>query len=144
MNTHVSRSWTAVVTSVAMVAVSCCLIGLSGLFLGTGCDTDSATSEVTIHPDSVTLHAGQSQEFVATGGYTYSWSLKDEAIGSLSVHTGDRVIYNAISAPSNGTQVITVTSTIPGTSAGSSSTTASNTTTTTGYQVTAQAIVTFN
>ena len=114
----------------------------------TGCDTNSATSEVSISPSAVTLQAGQSQEFVASGGYTYSWSLPSPSIGSLSGSSGDRVTYTAPSTiPTNGTQTITVISTIPGTSSGST-TTATNgtatTTTTAGYQVTGQATVNFN
>lgn len=148
MRTHESRFWTAVATGkrdIMKALSAACLISLSGLMLGTGCDTDSATSAVSISPSSATMEVGQSREFVASGGYTYTWSLQDNAIGTLSSRTGDRVTYTALSAPSNGTQVITVTSTIPGSSSGSTSTGSSttNTVTTAAYQVTAEAIVNF-
>lgn len=113
---------------------------LAGSLVWVGCDTDSATSDITISPSSVAMSAGKSQEFVASGGYSYKWELQNSGVGYLSSLTGDRVVYTAPStASSNSTQVIQVTAFIEGTSSGSGSTNV----TSSSYSETAEAIVTF-
>jgi hypothetical protein len=120
------------------------LAALLGCLVGSvtwmGCDTDSSTSDITITPSAVALSAGKSQEFVASGGYSYKWTLQKSGVGYLSSLTGDRVVYTAPgTASSNTTQVIEVTAFIEGTSSGSGSTNVSSS----SYSETAEAIVTF-
>lgn len=108
---------------------------VSGLFLGTGCDTDSASSEVGVTPSSVVLNKGQSAEFTASTGYEYTWSLDpDDGSGRLSTLKGPTVTYTCL-ATNIGTspKKVVVTSTIQGSSTGSAATT-SNGTPTTAYQ----------
>jgi hypothetical protein len=82
-----------------------------------GCDLDTASTSdsVSVEPSSATLAKGQSQEFVASGGYDYKWSLDDESAGTLSTRKGDRTVFTALSAPTGTVVTLTVTSTIEGT-----------------------------
>lgn len=113
-----------------------CWIGLLTLlsaigWIATGCDTQSSTAKVSIEPSSVRMATGQSQEFVASGGYDYTWDLQDESLGILSSRSGNRVTYTALGV--GAVQVITVTSTIEGASTG--------TTNSPDYQMSAEAFV---
>ena len=97
---------------------------LMSVLLG-GCEISgakSSTSPVSINPETVSVSAGQSVEFEASGGYDYTWSLADAAGGSgiLNTTEGARVVYTCRSANS-GSQKLNVTSTIQGTSSGSTS-----------------------
>ena len=93
-----------------------------------GCETSSAAQGPTIDPPSVTLSAGQSQTFTASGGYDYTWSLQTEGVGTLTPRTGSIVVYTAPSTTTNSTasQTITVKSSIQGSSAGTGSTSTTN------------------
>jgi hypothetical protein len=99
-----------------------CGAGLIALALGlgwVGCETQSATSKVTIDPSSATVSAGQSITFTASGGYNYTWSLSDHTLGTLSTTTGDSTTYTSLydPGPSNSAvQVLTVASSIAGSS----------------------------
>lgn len=110
-------------------------MGIASLCLITGCDingSDSADSPITVSPSSVTLTKGQSQEFTASGGYEYTWSMSQSG-GKLNTTKGPSVVFTLLST--NGTMPIKVIakSTISGTSSGTPSTT--NSTGTTAYEV---------
>ena len=91
-----------------------------GLLLLTGCDSDSSEADVRIHPSSVTIREGAAIGFEASGGYDYEWSLEHDNWGSLSTRIGSSTTYTSRHTPStnaaDNTQVLTVTSTIEGTS----------------------------
>jgi len=94
----------------------------------TGCDSDSSSSRITVTPASATISEGQSIEFVASGGYEYTWSLTEyssgaEPYGRLSSKTGSRVTYTSLRNGSGAAEVrvLTVTSTIEGADATNSS-----------------------
>lgn len=102
-----------------------------------GCEADPSNEGLTVSPASATLSAGESREFTVSGGYEYSWSLKNEGVGSLSTRTGSHTVYTAPSTISTGaTQTLQVRSTITGSSTGGSNTTA--------YGVSGEAVVSFN
>jgi hypothetical protein len=109
----------------------------AGLFVGAGCDTDSASSEVDVSPSSVVLEKGKSATFTASGGYEYTWSLDpNDGSGRLNTTKGAQVTYTCLSTDiGSSPKRIVVTSTIEGTATGSSSSSTSNTTSTTAYQV---------
>jgi hypothetical protein len=105
---------------------------IAGLFLGMGCDTDSASSAIDVSPSSVVLEKGESANFTASGGYEYTWSLDpDDGSGRLSTLTGPTVTYTCLNTNGVTPKKVVVTSTIEGTSTSSSSGTTSNGTTTT-------------
>jgi len=110
----------------------------------TGCEvngTRSADSPITVSPESVTLGAGQSQQFTASGGYDYTWSLNpDDGSGKLSTRSGATTVYTCLSTNigSMPKQVV-ATSTIQGTSSGTASTT--NAAATQSYQASGSAEV---
>ena len=103
------------------------------LSLLTGCEADSSDQALTLEPTSAVLSGGQSQEFQVSGGYTYTWSLSEPGSGFLDTYHGDRVLYTSTTSATGSTQVITVTSTIPGSSSEGSNSTP--------YQVSATATV---
>ncbi len=125
MTIRLSRLGTALAATVLVV----------GLLMGSGCDTDSASSEISVSPSSVVLNKGQSAEFTAADGYDYTWTL-DPADGSgrLSGSTGPKVTYTCLATNIGGSpKKVVVTSTIKGSSTGSAATT-SNGTSTVAYQ----------
>lgn len=88
---------------------------LTGIALQTGCETQSAEgNSVHIEPQVASLYEGQYQDFTASGGFSYTWSLSDESLGYLSSKTGPTVRYYSRVDPaanSGGTvQRLTVTS----------------------------------
>jgi len=96
-------------------------IALAGIaFFLTGCESNSADTQVTIEPGGASIAAGQSIAFTASGGYDYTWSLSDGALGTLNTRTGPTVIYTASSSSSasGSVQTLTVVSTIEGASTG--------------------------
>ena len=114
----------AVLIGLGLLATACILAG---------CEASSANSPITVTPQSVVLYYGQSQQFIATGGYDYTWTLSDNSSGTLNPRTGPSVIYTYTSSSTSGqVQTITVTSTIQG-SAGSATNSASYTVSTSAY-----------
>jgi hypothetical protein len=126
------RKWSAWMTDIGLLLIACVLAG---------CDTDSANNPVDITPNGVTMKMGESQEFTASGGYTYQWELDDESIGALSPRTGDKVVYTVTSYQADRTQKIKVTSTIPESSSTAPSSTSTSSVNAAYYSVTATAIV---
>jgi hypothetical protein len=123
---------------------------LSGIILSTGCETESSTeNNVRISPNTATLAKGESQEFTASGGYEYRWSLENGGIvdewGTLSVADGPSTVYTSSKDSSTaGTfRIIRVTSTIPG-SSGYTGTGSNATTTADSYAMTAEVHVEHN
>ena len=57
-------------------------------------------------------------EITAVSGYTYTWSLSNTSIGSLSQTTGSKVSYSTTTMPASGSQTQTIT--VVGTSTTSS------------------------
>ena len=86
-------------------------------------DVNPASDKITISPDSVALVEGQSQVFTASGGYEYTWSLKNDGWGSLSTRSGNQTTYTSLYTPSTNSaeQILFVTSSIPNNVGGSSS-----------------------
>ncbi len=124
------------------------ITGLTGLlFLGLlviGCETDSATSPLTITPAHVQLRRGQSQEFVAAGGYEYNWSIEKKGMGILArTPENNRVVYTAVTAPEEGTaiQVLRVVSWIEGASGGTTVTNANGDSSRKPYRVQQEAYI---
>jgi hypothetical protein len=100
-----------------------------------GCDTDSATSPISVSPDEAKVHRGESVTFTVSGGYDYTWSLSQPEWGTLSTKSGPQTVYTSLYAPASNTvgiQILTVESTIEG-ATGSATGTGSNTTTSAGY-----------
>jgi hypothetical protein len=94
------------------------------LLLPAGCETESAAEGPRITPHSVSLRKGESAEFIASGGYEYTWSIENKSWALLSASAGDRVVYTSLYDPGDAeaVQTLTVTSRI----IGSSSTNATN------------------
>ena len=91
----------------------------AAVFAGlTGCETRSADERPLITPSAVTIHVGESVEFVASEGYEYAWALKNENWGTLSTRRGSRVVYTSLYQPPTNatdiTQILTVQSVIGG------------------------------
>jgi len=81
-------------------------------FLLAGCEVDSASRTIEIHPDSATIKYGQSLTLSALNGYIYDWSLSDNTMGTLNKRRGQQVIYTSLTEPAAPVvQIITVTST---------------------------------
>ena len=100
-----------------------CTIAIAGSLLWSGCDTDSADSPITVTPNSATLTPGHSQQFTASGGYEYTWSLDpNDGSGKLNTTKGETVVYTCLST-NIGTmpKTINVASTITGSSSGTTS-----------------------
>lgn len=109
------RHWTA-----GLIAGSAII---AGTFLWCGCDTDSASEDVVISPESVVLQPGQTATFTASGGYDYTWSLEpNDGSGTLNSFQGNSVIYTCMSTNIGSMpKKVKVVSTIEGTSSGGSS-----------------------
>ena len=81
-------------------------------FLLIGCEVDSASRKIEIHPDSATLKYGQALVLGAFNGYVYTWSLSDNTIGTLNTRQGQQVTYTSMTDPATPVvQIITVSST---------------------------------
>ncbi|MFH1969850.1 MAG: hypothetical protein ABIJ53_05990 [Verrucomicrobiota bacterium] len=81
-------------------------------FILTGCEVDSASRKIEIHPDSATIKYGQALTLSALNGYVYTWSLSDNTMGTLNTRSGIQVIYTSLTDPATPVvQVITVSST---------------------------------
>jgi len=77
-----------------------------------GCEVDSATQKVYIRPDSATLRYGESVTLTAYNGYNYTWSLQNEAWGTLTPRSGMMVTYKSLYDPASPqVQIVTVVST---------------------------------
>ena len=117
------------------IFTACSIAFIIASFL-TGCETKSASSSVSITPDSTTIIIGQSITFTASGGYEYSWSLENNSWGTLSNLKGSSTVYTSRYNPGTNstpaTQIITVQSSIEGSSGGTNANT---------YSVTATAII---
>jgi len=95
-------------------------LAAAGLLVVWGCETEPANTQVRVTPSSVVLREGESAEFVASGGFDYTWSLDSQNthLGFLSTRTGDRTVYTSLASPgSNATDVVvrvlTVQSRVP-------------------------------
>lgn len=118
------------------------LMGMAMSFAG--CESDSVRSPVTIDPGNITIRRNQQQVFVATGGYDYTWSIENQALGTLTrTPEPHRVTYTAIATPEEGsaTQVLRVTSWIDGAPGYDSATNRQTTASTGSYQATAEAYI---
>jgi hypothetical protein len=115
-----------------------------------GCDVSdakSASEPITVEPASAVLAKGQSQEFTASGGYDYRWTLSDQSVGVLNPRTGNRVVFTALKTgiSSNALQTtvsIIVTSTIDGASPSSVDNSTNGVDVSRSYRATAEALVT--
>ena len=90
----------------------------------TGCETQSASTRVTVEPSAATISKGQSITFTASGGYDYEWTLSNHSYGTLSTTSGDTVTYTSIYDPGDSNtvvQVLTVNSFIEDSSTSNSS-----------------------
>lgn len=133
------------------IGLSCIGAALVGVALMVACSTESASeNNVRITPDNVRLAKGQSQQFTASGGYEYTWSLEGGTLvdewGRLSASRGPTTVYTSTKdASTAGTfRVIHVTSTIPGSDTGGTTGTGTGTNTptpTTAYSMPAEAFV---
>jgi len=115
---------------------------LAALLFQCGCETESASdSSVRISPSRAKVRNGQSVEFVASGGFDYSWAISDSSLGFISAKSGNRTVYTAnVQTGTNPVvvvQTLTVTSTIGTT--GASATNASSAAS--GFTKTAEAII---
>ena len=86
-----------------------------------GCEVDSASRKIEIHPDSATLKYGQSLTLSALNGYVYVWSLSDNTLGTLNTRSGQQVTYTSMTDPATPVvQIVTVSSTFSDTDASGS------------------------
>ncbi|MFH1476658.1 MAG: hypothetical protein ABIH24_04080 [Verrucomicrobiota bacterium] len=77
-----------------------------------GCEVESASHRIEIHPDSATIKYGQSLTLSALNGYVYTWSLSDNTMGTLNTRQGMQVTYTSLTDPAApAVQIITVSST---------------------------------
>ena len=98
---------------------------LAVLCVMAGCETESASSRITISPSESSLRKDQSVTLTASGGYDYEWSLSAEDWGTLSRRRGTSTTYTSLYEPGSNnveTQIITVTSVIEGNSSTNSAT----------------------
>ena len=87
-------------------------------FLLTGCEVESSSRKIEIHPDSATIIYGQALTLSALNGYIYDWSLSDNTMGTLNIRRGQQVTYTSLTDPATPVvQIITVTSTFSDTDA---------------------------
>ncbi len=115
--------------------------GLAIVAAFTGCEVDSADTDIYISPDSGVLNKNQSVTLTAHNGYTYTWSLGTEEWGTLNHRTGSDVVYTSLYEPSDTpvVQIITVSSVFYSSdSTGGTDTNGSST----SYVSTAQAYIT--
>ncbi len=94
-------------------------LGACFAFLLNGCETTSAAKSPEITPSSATIKIGQAVEFRASGGFDYEWSLQNETLGRLDTRRGSKVVYRSMYDPgtsNSAIQVLTVSSTIEGSS----------------------------
>ena len=111
-------------TQIAVLEVG--LLLLAGL-AGSGCNdmsVEPANQNPEVTPSSAQISKGQSIEFTASKGYEFQWRLEHEDWGILSARTGDKTVYTSTHDPAAGavdSQVLTVDSTITGTSGPSGS-----------------------
>ncbi|MBU0714738.1 MAG: hypothetical protein KJ964_05230 [Verrucomicrobia bacterium] len=88
------------------------------VFMLTGCEVESASRKIEIHPDSATIKYGQALTLSALNGYVYTWSLSDNTMGTLNTRQGIQVTYTSLTDPATPVvQVITVSSTFSDTDA---------------------------
>ena len=81
-------------------------------FMLTGCEVESSSRTIVIHPDSATLKYRQALTLSALNGYVYTWSLSDNTLGTLNTRQGQQVTYTSLTDPATPVvQIITVTST---------------------------------
>ena len=81
-------------------------------FLLTGCEVESSSRKIEIHPDSATIIYGQALTLSALNGYIYDWSLSDNTMGTLDTRRGQQVTYTSMTDPATPVvQTITVKST---------------------------------
>ena len=126
-------------------------LAIVGIMLTGGSCSTEPTSEnnVQITPSRVELGRGESQEFTASGGYDYAWSLDNggaaDEWGWISPTRGPRTVYTATrngADASNGTiRVLTVTSFIEGSGSTDAQSSSNAPVTTTTYAKTAEAFV---
>ncbi len=74
-------------------------------FLLIGCEVDSASRKIIIHPDSATIKYSQSLTLSALNGYVYTWSLSDNTMGTFNTRQGQQVTYTSMTDPA--TPVVT-------------------------------------
>jgi hypothetical protein len=120
------------------------------LLTGGNCSTEpTSINNVLISPGRVEIRRGEAQEFTASGGYDYAWSLEGgnavDEWGWLSPTRGPRTVYTATrngTDASNGTiRVLTVTSYIEGSGSSDSQASSNAPVTTTTYTKTAEAFI---
>ena len=88
----------------------------------TGCEVDSASRKIEIHPDTATIKYGQALTLSALNGYIYDWSLSDNTMGTLNTRQGQQVIYTSLTDPATPVmQIITVSSTFSDADSGTGS-----------------------
>lgn len=81
-------------------------------FLLNGCEVESASRRIEIHPDAATIKYGQALTLSALNGYVYEWSLSDNTMGTLNTRQGQQVTYTSLTDPATpAVQIITVSST---------------------------------
>jgi len=117
-----------------LLLFACTSIGILALI--NGCETTSAADSPEITPSAATVRIGDAVEFRASGGFEYVWSLQNETIGRLDTRRGDKVVYRSMHNPAinnSALQIITVKTTISGTS---------STTNSSSYERTAEAYIT--
>jgi hypothetical protein len=90
------------------------MLAAAGVALIAGCETDSASNPITVQPNNIILHPGQSQVFTASGGYDYQWTLSQPFAGALSSKLGPQVVYVAYPGTEGLQQTITVQGFIQG------------------------------
>ena len=87
-------------------------------FLLAGCEVDSASRKIIVHPDSATIKYGQALTLSALNGYVYTWSLSDNTMGTLNTRQGQQVTYTSLTDPASPVvQIIKVSSTFSDTDA---------------------------
>ena len=91
--------------------LGCLAVVVPLAFLLIGCEVDSASRKIIIHPDSATIKYGQSLTLSALNGYVYTWSLSDNTMGTLNTRQGQQVTYTSMTDPATPVvQIITVSS----------------------------------
>lgn len=129
----------------AILSIIACVAVLVALALHTGCETQSAEANtVRIEPQAVGLRNGQSQEFRASGGFSYTWSLSNPSMGVLTTTEGETTVYISRTEPAvnagSSVQTLTVTSTL-GQSSTLTDTSTNGTTLVSGFTDTAHAVI---
>jgi hypothetical protein len=99
------------------------LLAVAAVLGPIGCETQSASTQISVDPSTATIHQGESIEFTASGGFNYTWSLSNHTLGTLSNTTGPSTTYTSLydsSASNTAVQVLTCTSDVEGTSSSNS------------------------